>query len=99
MDDGDGVAEAAVAAALRWVVYNNAIMAKEITPSRMSLYDIVIKYPKIVINMIMRLIAFSLASRVMSDMGIICVMPALLNNTDGSFNQNAVIGRVYGIYK
>ena len=35
--------------------------------------------------------AFSRASRVMSDVGTICVMPALLNNVVGSFNQNAVM--------
>ena len=39
----------------------------------------------------MRLMAFNLASRVISDVGTICVMPALLNNAVGSFNQNAVI--------
>ena len=42
----------------------------------------------------MRLMAFNLASRVMSDVGTICVMPALLNNEVGSFNQNAVMIRV-----
>ena len=42
-------------------------------------------------SMIMRLMAFNLASRVMSDVGTICVMPALLNNAVGSFTQNAVI--------
>ena len=35
--------------------------------------------------------AFSLDSRFMPDMGTISVMPALLNNTVGSFSQNAVI--------
>ena len=44
--------------------------------------------------MIIRLMAFSRASRVMSDVGTICVMPALLNNAVGSFNQNAVMMRL-----
>ena len=42
----------------------------------------------------MRLMAFSRASRFMSDVGTICVMPSLLNNAVGSFNQNAVMMRL-----